>query len=49
MVRLNVILDDELHRRFKIAAVSERKHLTELVREWIRQYVEQAEKKTKRK
>ncbi len=49
MVKYNVNLSDELHRRFKIVCVMESKDMSEVVRKLIEEYVEKAEKKLKSK
>jgi metal-responsive CopG/Arc/MetJ family transcriptional regulator len=49
MKNLNVHLDDELHRRFKVVCAQEAKEMSEVVRQLIQEYVEKSEKKkTKR-
>ena len=40
-VRLTVDLDPELHRRIKLRAVSEGRRLTDVMREYLREYGEQ--------
>lgn len=47
MVKYNVNLSDELHRRFKIVCVMQGKDMSEVVRKLIEEYVEKAEKKLK--
>jgi len=49
MVKYNVNLSDELHRRFKIVCVMEGKDMSEVVRKQIGDYVEKAERKLKLK
>jgi len=48
MIKYNVNLSDELHRRFKIVCVTESKDMSEVVRKLIEEYVEKAEKKLKK-
>ncbi len=48
MIRYNVNLPDELHKRFKLACVLESKDMSEVVRACIEKYVEQVEKKLKK-
>ena len=40
-VRLTVDLDPELHRRIKLRAVSEGRRLTDVMREYLREYGDQ--------
>jgi hypothetical protein len=49
MIKYNVNLSEELHRRFKIVCVLEGKDMSEVVRKLIAEYVERAEKKLKSK
>ncbi len=48
MIKYNVNLSEELHRRFKIVCVTEGKDMSEVVRKLIEDYVEKAEKKLKK-
>jgi predicted DNA-binding protein len=47
MQRYNVLLSDELHKRFKIVCAHESKDMSEIVRKLIEEYVEKAEKRLK--
>jgi len=49
MKTFNVKIPEELHMRFKIACVRERKEMSEVVRNAIENFVEKAEKKLKSK
>ncbi|MBN2242812.1 MAG: hypothetical protein JW793_08980 [Acidobacteria bacterium] len=46
--RYNLLLPEDLHRRFKIVCVQEGKDMSEVVREMIEGYVVKAEKKQKK-
>ncbi len=46
--RYNLLLPEELHQRFKLVCVQERKDMSEIVRKLITEYVEKAERKAKR-
>jgi predicted DNA-binding protein len=48
MVKYNVNLSNELHKRFKLACVQEGKDMSEVVRRLIENYVERVEKKLKK-
>jgi metal-responsive CopG/Arc/MetJ family transcriptional regulator len=45
MKRLQLILPDELHTKFKVVCTLEGTDMTEVVRKFIEQYVEKAEKR----
>ena len=49
MKRLQLILEDHLHRRLKIACVNQNAGMSEVVRKLIEDYVEQVEKKKLKK
>ncbi len=49
MIKFNVNLPDELHKRFKLACVMEGKDMSEVVRASILTYVEIVEKKQAKK
>ena len=46
--RYNLFLPEDLHMRFKLICVRERKDMSEVVRAMIESYVEKAEKKLKK-
>ena len=46
--RYNLLLPEELHQRFKLVCVQERKDMSEVVRKMIEEYVEKAEKRLKK-
>jgi len=48
MIKFNVNLPENLHKRFKLACVQEGKDMTEIVRACILKYVEKIEKKQKK-
>jgi hypothetical protein len=48
MIKFNVNLPEDLHKRFKLACVLESKDMTEVVRACIEKFVEQVEKKPKK-
>ena len=48
MKRFTINIQDELHKRFKLACVQEGKDMTEIVLVCIRKYVEEIEKKLKK-
>jgi metal-responsive CopG/Arc/MetJ family transcriptional regulator len=48
IIKFNVNLPEDLHKRFKLACVLEGKDMTEIVRTCIQKYVEKAEKKLKK-
>jgi len=49
MIKFNVNIPEELHKRFKLACVLESKDMSEVVRACIQNFVERIEKKHKRK
>jgi len=49
MKNLNVLVDDELHRRLKVACAQQGKEISAVVRQLIEEYVEKAEKKQTKK
>jgi len=48
MIKFNLNLTDELHKRFKLVCVQENKDMSEVVRKMIEEYVEKVEKKLKK-
>ena len=48
MKHLQIKLDDDLHKRFKLVSVQEDKDMAEIVRSLIEEYVAKAEKKQKK-
>jgi len=48
MIKFNVNLPEDLHKRFKLACVHEEKIMSEVVRKAIEDFVEKVEKKLKR-
>ena len=48
MIKFNLNLSDELHKRFKLICVHQEKDMSEVVRKLIEEYVEKAEKKLKK-
>jgi metal-responsive CopG/Arc/MetJ family transcriptional regulator len=46
-VKYNVNLPAELHKKFKLICVQEVRHMSEVIRSLIREYVAKAEKKKK--
>ena len=48
MKRFTINIDDDLHKRFKIACVQEGKEMSEVVRKAIEDFVEKVEKKLKK-
>jgi metal-responsive CopG/Arc/MetJ family transcriptional regulator len=49
MVRFNVNMSDELHKKFKIHCVIAGVDMSEVARELIREYLERSESRTKTK
>jgi metal-responsive CopG/Arc/MetJ family transcriptional regulator len=49
MIKFNVNLPEDLHKRFKLACVQKGKDMTEIVRAAIQKFVEQVEKKQTKK
>ncbi len=48
MIKFNVNLSDEIHKRFKVACAQEGKDMSEVIRKCIEDWVEKIEKKQKR-
>ena len=48
MIKYNVNLSEELHKRFKLVCVQEGKDMSEVVRKLIEDYVEKTEKRLKK-
>lgn len=48
MIKFNVNIPDELHQRFKLACVLQKKDMSEIVRACIERFVEKIEKKLKK-
>jgi hypothetical protein len=48
MKRFTINIQDELHKRFKLASVHEGKEMTEVVLACIQEFVEKVEKKLKK-
>jgi metal-responsive CopG/Arc/MetJ family transcriptional regulator len=49
MIKFNVNIPEDLHRRFKVACAQEGKDMAEIVRACIQRFVEQIEKKQTKK
>jgi metal-responsive CopG/Arc/MetJ family transcriptional regulator len=48
LIKFNVNLSGELHRRFKLVSVQQAKDMSEIIRKLIEEYVRKAEKKLKK-
>ena len=48
MKRLQLILPDELHTRFKVACTLRGAEMSEIVRGWVEEYVEKEEQEKKK-
>jgi len=48
MKRLNVHIPEELHTRLKVAVAQEKTGISEIIRNFLEQYVEKVEKKHKK-
>ena len=49
MKRFNILVPEELHRRFKVVCVMEGTDMSEVLRKMMEEYVERAEKRLKLK
>jgi hypothetical protein len=49
MKRFNLLVPDELHKRYKIACAMEEIDMSEAIRKLMQQFVEKVEKKQKKK
>jgi metal-responsive CopG/Arc/MetJ family transcriptional regulator len=48
MKRFTINVQDDLHKRFKIACIQEGKEMTEVIMAYIKDFVEKTEKKSKK-